>query len=146
MRLFLVLVFLIPRLAFGSSPDFSTDSVEVFRVSPIGDKRKGTGKKFYVYKVLAGPRRISPAAAHAITRELERIYPVDWPSLYCAFVPRYAIRLHHPNGTVDVLICPHCGEAHFIMGKRLRVANVYGDIFRQLKLLFPDYPLRPDEA
>jgi hypothetical protein len=120
--------------------------VDVYRVSLSGDKRKGTGKKFYFYKVLAGPRRISPAAARAITRELERIYPVDWPPLYCAFVPRYAIRLHRPSGTVDVLLCPHCCEGHFIMGKRLRVASVCGDIFRQLELLFPDYPLRPDEA
>ena len=145
-RFFLLLVLLVPALVFGAPPDFSADSVEVFRVAPRWEKQKATGKMFHQYKVLAGPRRISKPAARSVTRELERVYPVDWPPKYCAFVPRYGIRLNCPSGRVDVLICPHCAEVHFIMGNRLRVASVSGEILRQLSLLFPDHPLRDDEA
>jgi len=145
-RLILFLAFLIPTSAFGVSPDLSADSVEVFRVAPSWEKREATGKMFHQYQVLAGPRRTSEPAGLAISRELQRIYSVDWMSRYCAFTPRYGIRLHRRRGVVDVLICPHCGEVHFVMGKTLRVASVSGEILRQLKSFFPDFPLRDDEA
>ena len=146
MRLFLFLLFLAPTFAFGASPDLSADSVDVFRVAPRWEERKATGKMFHAYKVLAGPRRASLPAGRAITQELQRVYSVDWPPLRCAFVPRYGIRLHRPSGIVDVLICPHCGELRFLMGKSLRVASMSREILRQLNLLFPDHPLRDDEA
>lgn len=91
--------------------------VEAFRVAPLFDEHYTTSKRLRGQKLVAGPRQLSPADAAALAQQLEQVYRVDWPSSYCAFAPRYAVRFHLADGLVDVLLCPHCGEVHFYHGE-----------------------------
>jgi hypothetical protein len=138
------------RSGFGSPPQLvSASRVEAFRLAPTFDEHYRTSRRFHGAKLVSGPRSVSASQAALAARELERIYRIDWPSRYCAFAPRYGLRFHLPSGTVDVLLCPHCGEAHFITTKSLRRANMEHDdseLLRVLKALFPRYPLRDNEA
>ena len=137
-----------PRSTSGPAPVFtSARSVEVFRVAPPSDKRKTTGRVFHGQKIIVGPRQLSPESARALGKELERVYVIDWPPLYCAFVPRYGVRLQFPAHSVEVLVCPHCGEVQFSKGREwFRSASVTARLFRLLEKAFPDYPLRANET
>lgn len=129
-------------------PSFSSaQSVEAFRVAPRYEKRKTTGRIFHDQKIIAGPRLLEAASARALGKELERVYRVDWPPLYCAFVPRYGVRLRLSTRTVEVLVCPHCGEVKFYAAQGwLRSASVSAELFRLLGKVFPEHPLHPDET
>ena len=129
-------------------PSFSSaQSVEAFRVAPRYEKRKATRRIFHDQKIIAGPRRLDAASARALGKELERVYRVDWPPLYCAFVARYGVRLRLSSRTVEVLVCPHCGEVKFYTAPGwLRSSSVSSELFRLLGKVFPDYPLQPDET
>jgi hypothetical protein len=130
------------------APAFSSaQSVEIFRVAPRYEKRKTTGRIFHDQKIIAGPRLLGPASARALGKELERVYCFDWPNLYCAFVARYGIRVHLPTHSVEVLVCPHCGQVQFYKrGQWFRNAFLTGRLLPLLQESFPDYPLRDDET
>jgi hypothetical protein len=136
------------RSTSGVAPPFrSAQSVEVFRVAPRSDKRQTTRRFFHDQKVIAGPRRLSSARARALGEELERAYRIDWPNLYCAFVARYGVRLYFPTHSVEVLVCPHCGEVNFYRrGQWFRRASLAGRLLPLLRKAFPDHPLRENET
>jgi hypothetical protein len=128
-------------------PFASAQSIEAFRVAPRWEKRKTTRRVFHDQKVIAGPRVLTHAASHAMAAELRRAYRIDWPLLYCAFVARYGVRLRLGTSTVEVLVCPHCGEVQFYRsGKWLRSASVTGGLLQLLQKTFPDHPLREKET
>ena len=129
-------------------PQFaSAQSVEAFRVAPLWEKRDATRKVFHAQKVVAGPRVLTPRASRAIAEELQRVYRSDWPPLYCAFVARYGVRLRLATSTVDVLVCPHCGEVQFYRsGECFRSASVTAELLHLLQKTFPDHPLRENET
>jgi len=130
------------------APAFSSaQSVAVFRVAPRHEKRKTTGRIFHDQKIIAGPRLLGAASARALGKEMERVYCVDWPNLYCAFVARYGIRVHFPTHSVEVLVCPHCGQVKFYKrGQWFRSAFLTGRLLPLLQKAFADYPLRDDET
>lgn len=136
--------------ASSASPDLVAASrVEAFRLAPLFDDHYRTSKRFHDAKLVSGPRPLPASDAARAARELQRIYPIDWPPLACAFAPRYGLRFHLGQSTVDVLICPHCGEVHFLMGRVLRRASMRDgapELMRMLKPLFPRHPLRDNEA
>ena len=90
----------------------SASRVEAFRLAPLFDKHYRTSKRFHDAKLVSGPRLVGATEATLIAQELERIYPIEFPSS-CLFAPRYGLRFHLASWTVDVLICPHCGEVQF---------------------------------
>ena len=137
---------LLPTCAWAREDFSGTRSVEAYRVAPRWEKRAATRKKFRSHKVIAGPRPLAVESARALAGELERVYPIDRAPTYCAFVPRYGLRLQRPRDTVDVLVCPHCSEVEFTIGERVRRSSLTGDLLRQLKAAFPDHPLRDDEV
>ena len=163
----LVASWLLPRSAWSAEPAFvqarpedlfrrspscvppgfsSARSAEVFRVASRFEKRKTTGRVFRDQNIIAGPRGLDAASVHALGKELERDYCVDWPNLYCAFVARYGVRVHFPTHSVEVLVCPHCGEVQFYKrGKWFHSAFLSGRLLPLLQKAFPDHPLRDDE-
>jgi hypothetical protein len=152
MRRTLLIIFVfaasaLSSFASASPPPFSSArSVEAFRVGPSWE-RKTTGRMFHDQKVIAGPRMLTSASSRAMGAELERVYRADWPSLYCAFVARYGVRVRLPDSVVEVLVCPHCGEVQFYRsGKWFRSASVTGELLHLLRKAFPDYPLREKET
>jgi hypothetical protein len=148
--LLLVFLFVAADASASQAPTISSArSVEAFRVAPLFDEHYTASKRFRGQKLVAGPQRLSAADAAMIARELERVYPVDWPELYCAFAPRYAVRFHCSAGAIDVLLCPHCGEVHFLFGKQVRRASMQerqSKILGVLTHLFPRFPLRANET
>jgi hypothetical protein len=164
----LLACWLLPDLAWSAEPYFRTArpedlfrrspscvaplfssarSVEVFRVAPRYEKRKTTGRTFHEQKIVAGPRLLGAASARAVGKELEHDYCFDWPNLYCAFAARYGVRLHFTTHSVDVVLCPHCGEIRFYKnGRWFRSAFLTGNLFPLLRKTFLDYPLRDDET
>ena len=145
-----VLISLASRSGFCAAPELTSASrVEAFRLAPLFDKHYRTSKRFHESKLVSGPRPLSASDAALAARDLQRIYPVDWPPLACAFAPRYGLRFHLATSTVDVLICPHCGEVHFLTGRVLRRASMRDgapELMRLLKSLFPRHPLRDNEV
>ncbi len=145
-----VFVTLAARCGFNAPPDLlSASRVEAFRLAPLFDEHYRTLKRFHESKLVSGPRPLSASDAALAARELERIYPIDWPPLACAFAPRYGLRFHLATSTADVLICPHCGEVHFLMGRVLRRAIMRDgapELMRMLKSLFPRHALRDNEV
>jgi hypothetical protein len=147
LTLLLVAATLTPLTLWSATPDFaSAQSVEAFRVAPRWEKHKTSGKIFREQKVISGPRLLPHASARAIAEELQRVYRADWPPLYCAFVARYGLRVRLGTKTVEVLVCPHCGEVQFYAGKHIRSASVSSELLRILQSIFSDYPLRPNEV
>jgi hypothetical protein len=116
-------------------------------VAPRNEKRKTTGRVFRDQKIIAGPRLLDAASTRAIGKALERDYCFDWPNLYCAFVARYGVRVHFSTHSVEVLVCPHCGELKFYKrGQWFRSALLTGRLIPLLQKAFPDYPLRDNET
>jgi hypothetical protein len=158
----------LPGLAWGADPPFvharpedlfrrspscvappfsSAKSIEVFRVAPRYEKRKTTGRIFRDQRVIAGPRLLDAASVRSLGKALERDYCFDWPNLYCAFAARYGVRVHFPTHSVEVVICPHCGEVRFYKGGQwFRTGFLAGRLVPLLQKTFPDYPLRADET
>jgi hypothetical protein len=146
---FVTLIFLVGAVLGTPPPLASASRVEAFRLAPSFDEHYRTSKRFHGAKLVSGPHSVRAPEAALAARELERIYSVDWPSFYCVFAPRYGLRFHIATSTVDVLICPHCGEVHFLSDGVLRRAYMQDgapDLMRMLKPLFPRYPLRENEA
>ena len=146
-HLFVFLVVLAPVLCIGAVPDFaSVRSAAAFRVAPSYEQVGASHRTFLGQSILAGPKRLPEATISAMAQELARSYATNRPATRCAFVARYGLRLRLAHGTTEVLFCPHCSEAEFVTGKRMRRTSLDGVLLRRLIALFPDYPLRANEA
>jgi hypothetical protein len=123
------------------APVFSSaQSIEVFRVAPPYEKGKTTRSTFREQKIIAGPRLLGGASTRALGKQLEHVYCFDWPNLYCAFEARYGVRIHFPTHSVEVLVCPHCGEVRFFKGAQWsRSAYLAWKLLPLLQKAFPDY-------
>jgi hypothetical protein len=136
-----------PVALWGATPDFrSAQSVETFRVAPRYEKTKTTGKTFREQKVISGPRPLPLAPARAVTEQLQQLYGKDRPPTRCAFVARYGLRVRLPRETVEVLVCPHCGEVEFFARNRRAKSSVSSPLLDTLRKTFSDHPLCPDEG
>jgi hypothetical protein len=147
----LALLFLVatltPATLRSAPPDFaSAQSVEAFRVAPCDERYQTKGRIFRGQKIIAGPRLLARATSHAIIEQLQRLYGTDRPPTRCAFVARYGLRVRLATETVDVLVCPHCGEVEFFARKRKGNSSVSSQLLDILLKTFSDYPLHPNEV
>src|SRR5262245_51112963 len=92
MRVFVfvgIAISLLANTGFAAGFDLASASrVQAYRLAPVWDKHYVRSKRFLDAKLVSGPKLLSPSDATIATRELERIYPIDWPDYYCAFSPR----------------------------------------------------------
>ena len=145
--LLLIAAVCMPRVAHSASPPFtSARHIEAFRVTPRWEEGKASSKTWREQKIIAGPRPVPESTSRAIAEELQRVYKTDRPLTRCAFVARYGLRVRLASGSVDVLVCPHCSEVHFFTDSVTRSSSMSAQLLRLLKPLFPDYPLRENEA
>jgi hypothetical protein len=141
-----------PAVAAGFNLD-SVSRVEVFRLAPLSDQHWHSAERFRDAKLVSGPKVLSVVDASVAIRELESMYSSESPQAYCIFAPRYGLRFELPTGTLDVLISPHCDEVHLIMdrassrvSRQATMPKRSPEFMQVLKRMFPDHPLRDDEA